>query len=197
MVIKYNIGKNEYRNWIVGETDFQPAYLGKYETIFTLSNGYMGVRAVTEEAYQEETRGCYIAGLFDKFPGEVTELANIPDWLNVDLKLDGEKYDLKTGKILLYRRQINIKDGQLIRNIEWESPTGKKTRLTFERFISLKNLHFAALRVKIIPLNYSGDIEICSGINGQTTNSGVQHFKEGILANSVTSPGNLSNKPAI
>jgi len=78
MVIKYNMGKNEYRNWIVGETDFQPEYLGKYETIFTLSNGYMGVRATTEETYREETRGCYIAGLFDKFPGEVTELANIP-----------------------------------------------------------------------------------------------------------------------
>ncbi|GAH63884.1 unnamed protein product, partial [marine sediment metagenome] len=152
MVIKYNIGKNEYRNWIVGETDFQPEYLGKFETIFTLSNGYMGVRAATEETYREEIRGCYIAGLFDKFPGEVTELANIPDWLNVDLKLDGEKFDLKTGNILSYRRQINIKDGQLIRNIEWESPTGKKTRLTFERFVSLKNLHFAALKVKIVPL---------------------------------------------
>ena len=181
MVIKYNIGKNEYRNWIAGETDFQPEYLGKYETIFTLSNGYMGVRAATEETYREETRGCYIAGLFDKFPGEVTELANIPDWLNIEIKLDGEKFDLKTGKILSHQRQLNIKDGQLIRNIEWESPTGKKTRLTFERFVSLKNLHFAALKVKIIPLNYSGAIEICSGINGQTTNSGVQHFKEGRL----------------
>ena len=181
MVIKYNIGKNEYRNWIVEETDFQTAYLGKYETIFTLSNGYMGVRAATEETYQEETRGCYIAGLFDKFPGEVTELANIPDWLNIEIKLDGEKFDLKTGKILSYQRQINIKDGRLIRNIEWESATGRKTRLTFERFVSLKNLHFAALKVKVVPHNYSGDIEICSGINGRTTNSGVQHFKEGKL----------------
>jgi len=181
MVIKYNIGKNEYRNWILGETDFQLEYLGKYETIFTLSNGYMGVRAATEETYREETRGCYIAGLFDKFPGEVTELANIPDWLNVDLKLDGEKFDLNIGKILSYQRQFNIKDGQLTRNIEWESPKGKKTRLTFERFVSLDNIHFAALKVKIFPLNYSGAIEICSGINGQTTNSGVQHFKEGRL----------------
>jgi len=181
MVIKYNMGKNEYRNWIVGEIDFQPECLGKFETIFTLSNGYMGVRAATEETYQEETRGCYISGLFDKFPGEVTELANIPDWLNVDLKLDGEKFDLKTGKILSYQRQLNIQDGQLTRNIEWESPKGRKTKLSFERFISLDNIHFAALKVKIIPLNYSGAIEICSGINGQTTNSGVQHFKEGRL----------------
>ena len=181
MVIKYNMGKNEYRNWIVGESDFQPEYLGIYETIFTLSNGYMGARAATEEIYTEETRGCYVAGVFDEFPGEVTELVNIPDWINVDLKLDGEKFDLKTGKIISYQRQINIKYGQLIRNIEWESPNGKKIRLTFERFVSLKNIHFAALKVKIIPLNYSGYIEICSGINGQTTNSGVQHFKEGRL----------------
>ena len=181
MAIKYDIGKNEYRNWIVGETDFQPEHLGKYETIFTLGNGYMGVRAATEETYREETRGCYIAGLFDRFPGEVTELANIPDWLNIDLKLDGEKYDLKIGKILSYQRQLSIKDGQLTRNIEWESPKGRKTKLSFEKFMSLDNIHFTALKVKIIPLNYSGAIEICSGINGQTTNSGVQHFKEGRL----------------
>jgi trehalose/maltose hydrolase-like predicted phosphorylase len=181
MVIKYNIGRNEYRNWIVGETDFQPEYPGKFETIFNLGNGYMGVRAATEEIYNEETRGCYIAGVFDQFPGEVTELTNIPDWLNIEIRLDGEIFDLKRGKILSYQRQLNIKDGQLTRNIEWESPTGKKIRVTFERFVSLKNLHFAALKVKIIPLNYSGTIEICSGINGQTTNSGVQHFKEGRL----------------
>ena len=181
MVIKYNMGKNEYRNWIVGESDFQPEYLGIYETIFTLSNGYMGARAATEEIYTEETRGCYVAGVFNEFPGEVTELVNIPDWINVDLKLDGEKFNLKTGKIISYQRQINIKYGQLIRNIEWESPNGKKIRLTFERFVSLKNIHFTALKVKIIPLNYSGYLGICSGINGQTTNSGVQHFKEGRL----------------
>ncbi|HBY57019.1 MAG TPA: family 65 glycosyl hydrolase [Candidatus Atribacteria bacterium] len=181
MVIKYDLGKNKYQNWIVGETDFQPEYLGKFETIFTLGNGYMGVRAATEETYQEERRGCYVAGLFDKFPGEVTELANIPDWLNIEIKLDGEIFDLKRGKILSYQRQLNIKDGQLTRDIEWESPTGKKTRLTFERFVSLDNIHFAALRVKIVPLNYSGYLKICSGINGQVTNSGVQHFKEGKL----------------
>lgn len=181
MVIKYNMGKNEYKNWVVGETDFQPEHLGKFETIFTLGNGYMGVRAATEETYRGETRGCYVAGLFDKFPGEVTELANIPDWLNIEIRLDNEIFDLKMGKILLYQRQLNLKEGKLLRNIEWESPTGKKTRLSFERFVSLDNLHFTPIRVRITSLNYSGYLEIRSGINGQVTNSGVQHFKEGKL----------------
>jgi len=28
--------KNEYKNWTIGENDFQPEYLGKFETIFNL-----------------------------------------------------------------------------------------------------------------------------------------------------------------
>jgi trehalose/maltose hydrolase-like predicted phosphorylase len=178
MGIVYSFGKNEYKNWIVGETDFKPENLKKFETIFCLGNGYMAVRAAAEEAYVEEARGCYIAGLFDEFPGEVTELANIPDWLNSEIRLDGEKFDLKRGKILFYQRQLNLKEGKLVRNVEWESPSGRKTRVIFERFVSLDNFHIACLKIKITPLNYTGIIEICSGINGQSTNSGVQHFKE-------------------
>ena len=133
----------------------------------------------TEECYGEETRGCYVAGVFDRFAGEVTELANIPDWTNVEITLDGERYDLKRGKILFYQRQLNIKDGYLLRNVEWQSPAGKITRLSFERFVSLSNIRLAALKVKISPLNYSGYIDIRSGIDGQVSNSGTQHFKEG------------------
>jgi len=28
--------KNEYKNWTIRENDFQPEYLGKFETIFNL-----------------------------------------------------------------------------------------------------------------------------------------------------------------
>ncbi|AZR74457.1 trehalase [Anoxybacter fermentans] len=189
MAIKYNHGKDEYHNWLVTETNFDPEYLRKIETIFTLGNGYMGVRAATEEHYIGESRGCYIAGLFDEFPGEVTELANIPDWLNVEIILAGERFDLTQGKVLAYQRILNLKDGQLIRDVEWQSPKGKRSRLIFKRFVSLDNIHVAGMQIKIIPLNYSGKVEIQSGLNGQVTNSGVQHFIEGDKR--VFSEGNM------
>ncbi len=179
MSIAYNIGKEKYKNWIVAETDFIPENSGKFETIFSLGNGYMGLRAATEERYSNEVRGCYVAGLFDKFPGEVTELPNIPDWTNIRIKLDGEIFSLCRGKILFYRRQLNIRDGEVVRNIEWISPSGKKTQLEFKRFVSLCDLNVAAVKIKIRPVNYSGPVEILSGIDGQVSNSGVQHFKEG------------------
>lgn len=36
MAIIYDLGENEYKNWIIGENDFQLEYLGKFETIFNL-----------------------------------------------------------------------------------------------------------------------------------------------------------------
>ena len=179
MGIAYNIGKEKYLNWIVAETDFVSENSSKFETIFSLGNGYMGLRAATEEGSTGEVRGCYVAGLFDKFPGEVTELPNIPDWTKVEIKLDGEVFSLCTGKIMSYSRQLNMRDGELIRNIEWMSPSGKKTRLVFIRFVSMSDLNVAAIKIEICPVNYSGFVEILSGIDGQVSNSGVQHFKEG------------------
>ncbi len=179
MSITYNIGKDKYLNWIVAETDFVSENSGKFETIFSLGNGYMGLRAATEEGSPGEVRGCYVAGLFDKFPGEVTELPNIPDWTKIGIKLDGEVFSLCTGKIMSYSRQLNMRDGELVRNIEWMSPAGKKTKLVFKRFVSMCDLNVAAIKIEIRPVNYSGSIEILSGIDGQVSNSGVQHFKEG------------------
>ncbi len=179
MSIAYSIGKDKYKNWIVAETDFIPENSGKFETIFSLGNGYMGLRSATEERYSGEVRGCYVAGLFDKFPGEVTELPNIPDWTNIGIKLDGEIFSLFRGKILSCQRHLNIRDGEVVRNIEWMSPSGKKTQLIFRRFVSMRDLNVAAIKVEIRPVNYSGTIEFFSGIDGQVSNSGVQHFKEG------------------
>jgi len=180
MSIAYTFGNDEYKNWIITETGFNPETSGKFETLFSLGNGYMGLRASVEEGTSGEVRGCFVAGLFDEFSGEVTELPNIPDWTKIRIKLDGEIFSQCGGKILSWQRQLNLRDGELVRKVEWKSSSGKITRLTFRRFVSMCNLNNAAIKIEIIPINYSGDIEFFSGIDGQVSNSGVQHFKEGI-----------------
>ncbi len=179
MSITYNVGTDKYLNWLVAETDFVSENSSKFETIFSLGNGYMGLRSATEEGYAGEVRGCYVAGLFDEYPGEVTELPNIPDWTKIGITLDGEVFNLCRGEILSYQRQLNMQDGEFVRSVEWMSPSGKKTHLIFSRFVSMHDLNIAAIKVEIRPDNYSGVIEIFSGIDGQISNSGVQHFKEG------------------
>nr|WP_252863463.1 hypothetical protein [Paenibacillus riograndensis] len=69
----------------------------------SLGNGYMGVRACTEESYPQETRNCFVAGTFNRSGvSEVTELPNIADVTELGIWLDGEGFHLEKGNIEEY-----------------------------------------------------------------------------------------------
>ncbi|MCC5891194.1 glycosyl hydrolase family 65 protein [Exiguobacterium sp.] len=177
--MNYTTGTGELQHWLVAEDGFCQDWLGKGESVFSLGNGYMGLRSVTEEHYANETRNLFVAGTFNKFAeNEVTELPNAADVLWMEFKLNGTRFDLTQGKIHSYRRTLNLKQAELTRDVTWESPTGEMYRLVFSRFVSMANLHVIAQRVTITP-EQATTIALTSGINGQTTNSGVQHFLEG------------------
>ncbi|MES5896495.1 glycosyl hydrolase family 65 protein [Bacillus cereus group sp. RP43] len=179
-IMKYDVDSDQFKNWLVSETQFNPELLGKCETIFCLGNGYMGQRAAMEERYVKETRNLFVAGTFNKFAAnEVTELPNAADVLWIDLKLNNELFNLDHGKILDYNRTLHLKNAELTRKVTWESPSGDLFELIFRRFISLDDRHVIAQQVEVTPLSDSAEIEVTSGINAQMTNSGVQHFIEG------------------
>ncbi len=170
---------NDEVGWIVEENEFNTNYQGKCETIMALGNGYMGIRSATEENYLKQTRNAFVAGTFNKFfDNEVTELPNVADVIGIDLKLNGENFNLNTGKILNYSRKLNLKTGELTRSVEWESNSKDIFKIDFKRFVSLDNLHLVGQNIEITPLNCDLKIELQSKINAQMTNSGVQHFSE-------------------
>lgn len=180
MCITYQKGENEYKNWILNEKEFKVENQHNFETIFSLGNGYMGTRASLEEKYPGERPGFYIAGIFDKYPGEVTEMPNLPDWIKTDIFIKGEKFNMYKGKVYQYNRYLNLKEGILVRDFIWENSKGEMVKFKFERIISMTNRHTALLKINIEPINFSGEIEIISGINGRVSNSGTQHLKEGV-----------------
>ncbi|WP_028988158.1 glycoside hydrolase family 65 protein [Thermicanus aegyptius] len=172
--------KVEENGWIIAETAFHPDFLGKGESLFAQGNGYMGVRASHEEEYLKQVRNFFVAGTFNAFDGsEATELPNGADVIGMEILLDGERFTLERGKIHFYRRHLDMRIGELIREIIWESQKGKQYRLFFRRFVSLKRLHLLAMRVEITPLSTTSTLTLTSGVNGRMTNSGTQHFREG------------------
>ena len=180
MKYDFDLGNPEYQNWIVSEDKFSPKFLGKCEAIFALGNGYLGIRSATEERYIGEVRNLFVAGTFNKFAdNEVTELPNAADVLWMEFTLNGEQFSLKEGVIHEYNRYLNVKDAQLVRRVKWESPKGDLFELAFLRFVSLADRHTIVSRVIITPLSGDAEVSLVSGINGQMTNSGVQHFEEG------------------
>ena len=166
--------------WSLRETRFDPMALGKCEAVMCLGNGYLGLRSAAEERYVGERRGLFVAGTFNRFDeNEVCELPNAADFLEMDISLNGTQFSLIQGKIESYSRELNFLTGELTRHVLWISPDGSKYQMDFYRVVSQKNLHTIAQKVCITPLTAGAEVQISTGINGQITNSGSQHFSEG------------------
>lgn len=169
-----------YDYWRIGEKLFKSQWLAKYETILAQGNGYMGIRAATEESYSNEIRNTFVAGTFNNFDEtSVTELPNVPDMIEMKIKVNNQILNLNKGHIENYTRYLNIKNGELHRSFVWTSPDNEQIKFKFQRFVSFNRKHVFGQKVSIQPLTNDTVVEIISGINGQVTNSGAQHFHDG------------------
>lgn len=178
--LKYDSGSDGRKDWIVEETRFSPQILGKCESIFAQGNGYMGLRAALEEAYVGEKRDLFVNGTFNRFDSnEAVELPNIPDITRLNLFINGVRFHLASGKIRRYTRSLCLKTGELMRRVEWESPSGDRLALDFKRIVSLSRHHVIAQSLEIVPLSGGLEIKVESGIDATVTNTGSQHFSEG------------------
>jgi hypothetical glycosyl hydrolase len=179
-MMNYYKGTGELKNWLVTETDFDTRYQGKCETIFCQGNGYMGMRTATEERYINQVRDTFVSGTFNKFgDNDVTELPNAADVSNIDIRIDGKLFGLDKGSFTDYSRTLNLKTGEVTRAFIWKNEEGKAFQFSFKRFISFDNLHLMVAEIEIIALTHAAKIQFDSGINGQMSNSGAQHFHEG------------------
>ncbi len=179
-MIRYDRGQGPDANWIVSEGAFDSRFLGKCEAIFAQGNGYLGQRAALEEDYVGQIRNLFVTGTFNRFAdNEVTELPNLPDLTRVRILVDGRPFSMDRGRLLAYHRSLNLKTGEVVREVELETPEGKRLALEARRFVSLKDEHLLGFRLSITALAGNLDLRLESGINGQVTNTGSQHFQEG------------------
>lgn len=174
--LRFDLGRGEEKNWIISEVVFDELTLGKCESIMSQGNGYMGLRAATEETYPLEKRDLLVAGTFDRLPDEVPELPNAADPIRMEIIINGEIFHLLKGSMREYRRDLRLRTGELIRSLIWTSPRGDEVEFLFRRFVSLADLHILGQLVSIRPLNRSIHLQLTSSINGQMTNGGSQHF---------------------
>jgi kojibiose phosphorylase len=164
-------------NWHITETTFDPARLHHKETVFTIGNGYLGTRGTFEEGYPGDRPATLVHGLFDAHPMVYTELVNLPNWLPFDLLIEGERFRMDRGEILAYRRDLNLRTGVLTRQVRWRSPAGRTVDIYIERFTSLAEHRLAAIRYRVTPLDFEGEIELRAGLDGYAFNPELYHWE--------------------
>ena len=179
-MLKYDLGTGNKENWLIAETDFDVEHQGKCEAIFCQGNGYLGQRAALEEEYVRQTRDLLVTGTFNRFDEqEVCELPNLPDLTRIQLTLNGERFSMDHGTVTDYLRVLDLENGEVTRTLSWTSPKGFRYAFRFERFVSLAQEHLSGIRVCITPVDTDCTLVVESGINGQVTCTGSQHFHEG------------------
>jgi trehalose/maltose hydrolase-like predicted phosphorylase len=163
------------RLWCIEQNKYKEEKESFYESIFSLGNGYMGVRGFHEESYKRKPheRCIFIAGLFDYIEKGITDMVNTPNYYYSVVTVNDDKFDFTQGKILEYNSRLDMKNGVLIRNILWENSKGQITNIKKERFISLDQIHLAVAKYSFIPINYSGEIMLKSGIDGSVKNNPI------------------------
>ncbi len=155
---------------------------GKYETIFTLANGYRGLRGILEFSSYHR-RGNFLAGIFNRTDSEVPEIVNCQDPLIFRLTINQHRVDLETCSFRKFQRFLDMEKGILFTEFIVKTGEGKETKVVSERFVSQNQVHRWGVRYQITPLNHTSEVRIESAIDGGVTNeewsgSAVkQHFQ--------------------
>ena len=167
--------------WKIVEREFHPERIAASETLFALANGYLGMRGAFEERTFTYHPGTYINGIYETKPivyGETAygyaklsqTILNLPDTAIVRLYVDGDLFDLSTGTVVSYLRELDMSRGVLFRALEWESPSGKRIRLESERLVSFTRRHVAALSWRCSTVGCEATLTIVTEMNGAVRN---------------------------
>ncbi|WP_299556881.1 glycoside hydrolase family 65 protein [Seonamhaeicola sp.] len=174
-------------NWSIIEEGFQPERVESSESLFSIGNGAMGQRANFEEAYSGETfQGSYIAGVYypDKtrvgwwkngYPEYFAKVLNAPNWIGINVVVNGEPLDLGTcKKVEKFRRELNMQEGWLSRSFTATLQNNITVNVSAKRFLSLDLDELGAIQYSITPVNSDADISfepyLDNGITNKDTN---------------------------
>lgn len=176
----------EKMTWTLSNHSLSQEDLLNLESLFTLGNGYLGVRGNFEEGYNvgmTSIRGTYQNAFHDiveipygeklyGFPDTEQKLLNSIDAQTVRIFLgeEEEPFSLFAGDILSYERLLHLDQGFSERIIHWRSPAGKEVRLHFRRCISFTTRELFAIDIKIEPIDFFGAVKIVSTVNGDVSN---------------------------
>jgi len=169
-------------SWSIIEEGFDAERVQSSESLFSIGNGAMGQRANFEEHYSGHTfRGSYIAGVYypDKtkvgwwkngYPEYFAKVLNAPNWIGIDVQVNGEMLDLATCSVRNFKRELNMKEGWYNRSFEATLQNGAEIAVNVTRFLSLVQDELGVIQYNVTPLNRSAQITFAPCVDSAVKN---------------------------
>lgn len=174
--------------WALRYASYDPDEEGLREALCTVGNGYIATRGAAPESRADEVHypGTYAAGIFDRLTSEVAgaqvqneSLVNLPDWLPLTFRIEkGEWFDLDRVEILEYHQELDLRCAVLTRHVQFRDDDDRTTTISQRRLAAMHAPHVLALETTIVAEDWSGRLEIRTGIDGTVQNRLVRRYRD-------------------
>ena len=159
--------------WALVETEVDEEYLPRAETLFSLSNGYVGMRGAPDEGRPQYDYGTFVNGFHETWQIHHAEEAygfartgqtmiSVPDARRFHLYVDDEVFQLTTADLEHYERRLDMRNGRIVREVVWRTLSGKRVRIRSWRMVSMTSRHLAAMRYELTMLDGDAPVVISS-----------------------------------
>ena len=173
--------------WLVREPHVGMDTLAVGEAVFSLSNGYLGVRGTFDEVEPFVTRGTHLAGVHEVHPlsypeggyGQPEEgqaMLTVADGTPLRLLVDGIPLDVREVVPESHERTLDLRAGTLDRRVRWRTPAGTAMELSSRRLVSLAERSVLAVRYEVRAVDGSAHVVVRSDLaSGEVTPTGVDN----------------------
>jgi len=191
-----------YDTWKVVNASHDAHTLGQFNSVCTISNGYLGLKGNLAEQRDGYCPVTLINGVYDELDmfsqirasgeerryldpryfdsaGKSPAVANLPDPLFVRVFVGEREISLGRGAIGGFSQILDLKTGLYRYSFEYRDSQGHATRIEMQRFAPLRRAHRVFMRYSITPLDHQESIRIHTGINGDvySNTTGERQFK--------------------
>ena len=178
------MSENSRDTWRILEESIVPEKMADNEALFSLANGYLGIRGCFEEPACSWCRGTYLNGFYEShpitygekaygYPEQSQTILNVADGRKINVWIDGEAFDILQGRVRKYHRELDLREGILVREIEWESPGKRIVKIRSERIVPMSRTHTALIRYEVTPVSSEMNLRIQSTLDGNVKNMRV------------------------
>ncbi|MGH2887848.1 MAG: glycoside hydrolase family 65 protein, partial [Solirubrobacteraceae bacterium] len=167
---------------------FDPEAEGLREVLTSTGNGRFCSRGAAEweDAERVHYPGTYAHGVYNRettilggVPVLNEDLVNLPNWLVLKLRIEGgEAIRLDEVELLDYEHEVDLRGAVTTRSVRFRDAAGRETTLRSRRFVSMAHPNRAGIEWTLTAKNWSGRVEVISGIDGRVTNRGVERYLE-------------------
>ncbi len=165
----------EVHPWEVREPRVDPETFGAAEALFSLSNGYLGVRGTLDEADPCVERATFLSGVFETHPLAYPEggyghpeegqaMVAVADGTPLRLTVDGAALDVREIEPEVHERRLDLRTGTLDRLLRWRAPSGTTLELRTRRLVSLTERSVLAVRYELRALDGPAHVVVRSEV---------------------------------